>query len=460
MFMMPQRTSALDAVLSFTHAPLCERLEPAVIHAARRSLLDLTGVAIAGSTTKLSHLIRQHAVMHFAAGDPRHGATGARLLFDGRPVSAVGAALAGGMTIDSVDAHDGHKLTKGHVGCGVFPALLAMTEQTPELTLGEFLNSLVIGYEIGVRAGVALHDTACDYHTSGAWVSVAVSAVAARLLALSPAVTREALGIAEYHGPRSQMMRCIDHPTMLKDGSGWGSMAGVSAALLARDGFTGAPALTIENESVAHLWTDLGSHWRMTEQYLKPYPVCRWAQPAVVAALKLVDVHGLDYRLITRITITTFHESKRLATPAPVTTEQAQYSLPFPVAIALVFGSVEVSHIDGAGLHDKDVLRLSHCIRIEESDEYNRAFPAKRFSAVSVTLNDGRQFDSGTVEADGDPEAPLSDAVVYEKFDRYAAMGLSQADRQKLKSAIIDSDLSAPVSLLTDQLYTCIPSVQ
>ena len=56
------------------------------------------------------------------------------------------------------------------------------------------------------------------------------------------------MGIAEYHGPRSQMMRCIDYPTMLKDGSGFGAMAGVSAAFLAKDGFTGAPALTIENE--------------------------------------------------------------------------------------------------------------------------------------------------------------------------------------------------------------------
>ena len=53
---------------------------------------------------------------------------------------------------------------------------------------------------------------------------------------------RHAFGIAEYHGPRSQMMRCIDFPTMVKDGSDWGAAVGVSAAYLARDGFTGAPA--------------------------------------------------------------------------------------------------------------------------------------------------------------------------------------------------------------------------
>ena len=55
---------------------------------------------------------------------------------------------------------------------------------------------------------------------------------------------RHALGIAEYHGPRSQMMRCIDFPTMVKDGSGWGAIVGLSA-VFAADGFTGAPALVV-----------------------------------------------------------------------------------------------------------------------------------------------------------------------------------------------------------------------
>ncbi len=109
----------------------------------------------------------------------------------------------------------------------------------------------------------------------------------ARWLKLSEAQTREAIGIAEYHGPRSQIMRVVDHPTMVKDGSGWGAMAGLSAAYLAADGFTGAPALTWEADAVADIWADVGSRWRILEQYFKAYPVCRWAQPAIEAALTL-----------------------------------------------------------------------------------------------------------------------------------------------------------------------------
>ena len=154
--------------------------------------------------------------------------------------------MQGALQIDALDAHDGHKLTKGHVGCGVLPALLAFTQAEHLQDDREFLAALVVGYEIGTRAGIALHRTACDYHTSGAWIAIAAAALGARTLKLNTTKTREAIGIAEYHGPRSQMMRVIDQPTMVKDGSGWGAMAGVSAAYLAAEGFTGAPAVTVE----------------------------------------------------------------------------------------------------------------------------------------------------------------------------------------------------------------------
>ena len=267
-------------LFEFIHHTRHAQLPPQVLAQARRCVLDLVGVAAAGSQSRLSGIIRRHAAEHFGGGD-----RSVRMLFDGRRVSPVGAALAGGMTIDSFDAHDGHVLTKGHVGVAVMPSVLAFADALKSLDGQEFLTQIVIGYEIATRAGIALHASASDYHTSGSWNTIACAALGARNLGLGPQQTREALGIAEYHGPRSQMMRCIDHPTMVKDGSGWGAMAGVSAAYLAADGFTGAPALTLEAAKLTPVWADLGERWLILDQYFKPYPVCRWAQPAVEAAM-------------------------------------------------------------------------------------------------------------------------------------------------------------------------------
>jgi len=175
-------------------------------------------------------------------------------MFDGRLVSPLGAAFAGALTIDSLDAHDGQRETKGHAGVAILPAVLAGADAIDRrFDGGELLSALVVGYEVGVRAGIAAHELAVDYHSSGSWNALAAAAVAARLLGLDAAATRQALGVAEYHAPQGFMMRCIDDPAMVKDGSGWGAMTGVSAAYLAADGFTGPPAADVKDAAVSGL---------------------------------------------------------------------------------------------------------------------------------------------------------------------------------------------------------------
>ncbi|SAK44755.1 MmgE/PrpD family protein [Caballeronia calidae] len=403
------------SAIAFIHELTFDVLPSKIIEQAKLCVLDLLGVALAGRETALSRIASDHAAEFFAPGALR-----SRILFDGRAASPIGAGLAGAMMIDSCDGHDGHAQTKGHVGVTVLPALLALADIRPKMTGREFLACMVLGYELGTRAGIALHASACDYHTSGAWNALAAAALAARILPLDMRQTREALGIAEYHGPRSQMMRCIDHPTMVKDGSGWGCMAGLSAAFLAQRGFTGAPAVTIEQEATRGIWSDLGERWRIMEQYFKPQPVCRWAHPAIDAALALRSKHGFTSEQIRAVNVRTFHHATRLAHATPVSTEEAQYSLLFPVAVALKHGAVRFDALYGDALRDAEVLRLSHLIRTEECADYTTRFPDQRFAEVSIDLFDGRHFDSGPTQALGDPALPLDANAIRAKFHAFA----------------------------------------
>ncbi|GAB4184906.1 MAG: MmgE/PrpD family protein [Thalassobaculales bacterium] len=386
-------------------------LPAAVVCQAKRCLLDLAGVAAAGATLPVAAIARRHAREHMGAGRLR-----ARLLLGGGAVSPAGAAFAGAATIDAFDAHDGHPLTKGHIGVSVLPTLLALAEIGRVRDGRALLTSLVLGYEIGTRAGIALHRTACDYHTSGAWGAVAAAALVARHLRLDAAATRHAIGIAEYHGPRSQMMRCIEWPTMVKDGSGWGAFAGVTAGFLAAEGFTGAPAVTVEAGDVADLWSDLGQRWRILEQYFKPYPVCRWAQPAVEAVAALVRDHGLSAAAVARLEIRSFREAVALATRRPASADEAQYSLPFPVAAYLVRGRLGGAELDGAALADPGVLALSEAMVLTEWPAFSRLFPAERWAQAVVDLKDGRRLESAPAVARGSAENPLDDGELAAKF--------------------------------------------
>src|SRR5206468_1067463 len=159
---------------------------------------------------------------------------------------------------------------------------------------------------------------------------------------------------------RGQMLRACDTPSMVKDGSGWGAHVGITAAWLAREGFTGAPAVTVEGADTKPYWTDLGTRWRIREQYFKAYPVCRWAQPAIEAALTLQSAANFAADDIEEIAIETFAEAAALGAgcAVPNATDEAQYSLPHPVAAALVFGQVGAEEIEMPRLADPRIRRL------------------------------------------------------------------------------------------------------
>ncbi|WP_151705626.1 MmgE/PrpD family protein [Nitrincola alkalilacustris] len=409
----------MTPMVSFIHQLDFEHLPPSVVEQAGVCLMDLLGVAVAGHGTRLSQIMEAFVCSQYPGDLP--------LLFSNQRASACGVALFGGTLIDSIDAHDGQALTKGHAGVALLPALVACAQERiftgrslmdTALTGREFVTALVLGYEIATRAGIALHAMASDYHTSGAWNALGVAAVAARLLDLDPAQTYEALGIAEFHGPRSQMMRCIEYPTMLKDGSGWGALAGMSAALLAQSGFTGSPAVTLMRHEVAPIWQDLGQRWYILEQYFKPYPVCRWAQPAVEAVRALRSAHRFDPIDIVQIHIHTFHEAASLHTRLPETTEQAQYSLPFSVACALMDDTITIQAIaeTAQGLQHPLRRQLSQCVVMHEVDGYNARFPAERWAHARLLLKNGRELISKPCTARGNPENPLPRHELIDKF--------------------------------------------
>lgn len=434
-------------IIVFIHELTWGQIPPEVQHQARRCLLDTIGAALGGRQTELSRLIYDFAATAY-------GGQRAHLWLDGRQVSPPGAALANGMTIDSLDIHDGYSPVKGHAGAALVPAALATVGlKTGAIINGqELLTSLVMGYEIALRAGLALHATACDYHTSGAWNALGCAAITARRLGSMRAQTRHALGIAEYHGPRSPMMRCIDHPTMLKDGSGWGAMAGLSAALLAHSGFTGAPALLVEGPEVAEIWADLGTKWLIMDQYFKPQAVCRWAQPAIVGAVTLRQRYHPPLETIKHIRVHTFHEATRLAGRHPQTTEEAQYSLPFPLAAALVHGRLGAAELSGSALNDPLILNLADRIELLEEPAFNARFPTERIARVQIETTDGLIFDSGEVQPAWDSTAPPTDEELTEKFRWLAQSNLSEARAVALEKTIWQCAELADLTSLIDLL--------
>ncbi len=406
-----------------------------VLAVLRRSLLDTLGVAAVGSTTRMAQAARKGAAAVFASG----AAGDARVLMNGTKLSAAGAAMAGAFMVDSIDAHDGTSPCKGHAGSAVFPALFALADMKQDLQGADFATLLALAYEVSYRAGLAQHDSCPDYHTSGAWTAVGVAMAWARALGCDAATLRHAAGIAEYHGPRSQMMRCIDHPTMLRDGVGWGAPTGVTAAFLAQAGFTGAPALTCED--APQFWDDLGAAWRLVEDtHYKPYPCCRWAHPAIDAAQRLMKQHRLHHAQISAVEIKTFHNATRLAGHRPQTPDEFAYAIAFPVAAMIVRGQLGAAELAPETLSDPDILRVSQATKLIDDPHLTQISHGKRWAAVSLTLTDGRSVSAPPCTPRGDRDQPLSDTEISEKFHLFADPVLGETRALEIEKLCAEFD--------------------
>ena len=223
--------SYCDRVVSFTLDTRWAGLPCEVQHQAKRCLLDVLGALLAGTRAPAARLMADFARTQFS-GDQ------AAILGASARASLVGAALANGFAGNALDIDDGYRRIKGHPGACVLPAVLGAGE-FQDCAGDEFLTALVIGYEVGIRAGLIRHATYTTYHSSGSWGAIAGAAAAGRLLGLDAARLWHTMGTAEYHAPIAPMMKGIEAPSMGKDSIGWGCMVALSSVLMAERGFTG-----------------------------------------------------------------------------------------------------------------------------------------------------------------------------------------------------------------------------
>lgn len=122
-----------EGILDFIAELTWDDLPPQVRRQSKLCLLDLIGVGAGGAGTKLSRIIRDYSALDMGGALP--------MMFDGRGASVSGVALAGGMTIDALDGHDGFNPAKGHAGCGVLPALYGLAQELGDVSGQEFCSA-------------------------------------------------------------------------------------------------------------------------------------------------------------------------------------------------------------------------------------------------------------------------------------------------------------------------------
>jgi 2-methylcitrate dehydratase PrpD len=411
--------AALRAELASSVAAMTVETIPGGVRTHAKTLvLDLLGCLIAGARLPISRIAAATAAGSFPGRS-------ASIWPSGERCTIAGAAFANAVSANAFDLDDGYRPVKGHPGACVVPAALAAAEAT-RASGGALLAAVVAGYEVALRAGRVLHAEYGETHCSGSWGALGAAAAVARVRGADADTLDRALAVAEYHAPLGPLMRDIDAPAMVKDGTGPGALAGALAYELASRGFGAPPHLlhddariTLAAQRERAVLPRVGEAWLCLDVYFKPHACCRWAQPAVEAVLSMRD--AFDAGEIAALDVATFAEATRLSISEPRSTEEAQYSVPWPLACAVLRGRVAPDEVSEPALRDKRLLALARLVRLHVDAELDARFPARACARVEVVLRDGRRIESGVVEARGEPHTRLARDDLRSKFDELAA---------------------------------------
>lgn len=413
-------TSRTKQVAQFARSAQLSTYEPAVADCVRRRVLDTVAAITAGYRHESGKVVRDH-VLDRADGVLDRADSGATLLDGtGRMVPTAEATYANATAANVLDIDDGHRDVKGHPAAVVVPAAVAVAEETDAI-VEEFLDAVYVGYEVAVRAGLTIHAVDGVYTGSGSWGAVGVAAAVGRLRGFDVETMAAALGTAEYHAPRTPIMRGVERPGMTKDGVGWGSYAGVEAAMLSDRGFTASG--TVFDESDAFVG-DLETTHRVTESYLKPYPCCRWAQPGIEAIRGLTADYDIDRSAIQRIVVETFEEATHLETCHPDSLEAAEYSYAYPVAVTAIRGEFSETDLTPERREETEIRSLADRVTLTTDKRIDDRFPEECLASVTVETDD-RSYRSDVVRARGAVDRPLSESAFRRKIEGLISPTLS-----------------------------------
>lgn len=405
-----------------------ENLPRSVVHQAKRGVLDTVGCILAGISSRMGKAITEISALFLQQ-------KGASILGIRRDVFPIIAALGNGFLANALDADDGCRMARGHPGGVIIPAALAAAELR-DCDGKCFIESIVVGYEIGLRAGLAINSGQA-YFGSANWATFGATAAAAKLLNLEGKAVINALGITEMHTPTCQPMAWIKSKQipMIKEGMGWAAATGLASALLAKGGMTGCFRVFSDKRWNSKL-ASLGTEFEILKLYFKKYPSCRWTHPALDNLLAIMRENNLDPADIISIRVKTFREATLLDSRSPQTTEEAQYSLPFVLAAALVDGSLGPEQMNESKLGDQMILEMAQKVHISVDPAAEKRFPRRTMASVEVLTRQGLTLNKFAEKTKGDWDMPLCDLELEEKFLRFSTSILPNLGATKVLNVI------------------------
>ncbi|HEY2678114.1 MAG TPA: MmgE/PrpD family protein [Steroidobacteraceae bacterium] len=413
-----------------------------VVHAAARCLVDWMAATIPGGARAPATLLAAALADETCAGS-------AMLLPSGKTTGVRAAALINGCAAHTIEFDDIFRDALYHPGAPTISAALAIAQQR-HASGGLFMRSIVAGYELSTRIGVVVQPTHYNFwHTTGTVGTFGAAAAAASVLGLD--ARRCAHALATSGTLAAGLQQAFRSHSMSKPlHSGHAAETGLLAALGAEHGVTGTldilegprgfGAAMSNNPDFTRALDDPNA-FNIRDMTFKNYSACGHTFAAIDAVREIKTSHGLVAADVESIEIATYAKAIEVAGNLnPQTAFEAQFSLPYCVGVAVATGSARLEAFTPEALEDAAVRSLMSRTRLFVDTQAESVYPRQRAATVTVRIKDGRVFTHHAPTRKGDPDNPLSDAELSDKFAELVSPIYGSAPARALLAVLWDID--------------------
>lgn len=430
-----------------------------VVHEAKRYLYDSIGCALGSMHTTDVNIVRD---IYADMG----GKQEATVLGFGDRLPAINVSLVNSLMVRSLDFNDIYWKEDPSHPSDLIPAALAVGEAVGA-SMKEVLVGIVLGHEFEQRlcefAKPGVRERKWHHATLTQFVS---PVVAGKLLGLNVDQMVNAIGISGSHnhtigcptaGTLTMMKNTVDPMAV---------QSGVVAAYMAQRGYTGTEAVFEGKEgfmdvfgpewNMAAMTEDLGESFRIQQCSMKAFPTEALTHTHISATLKTVHEHDIQPENIDEVTVTTIARACDILFDPhkyePTSRETADHSLPYCIARAILDRRITTQTFDQEKIDDPKLKEFIHKIRGEASQEFEKLFPAKQPSRVTIKTKDGQQFSAYLEYPKGDPRQPMTMEDLENKFNALASSRFDDAALTKLKETIFNCEDSSVSDFMAEMV--------
>jgi 2-methylcitrate dehydratase PrpD len=439
-----------------------------VVDSTKRVVLDLMGVIAAGSSTPEAHAIRSLVRGWGGRGE-------SSILVHGERIPAPNAGLVNSTMGRARDFDDVHEKAVLHPSVSVIPAALAASELRGGVDGREFISAVALGVDLTCRLGMAPRTGPNISGMSTTWQCGTFGAAAAsgKVMGLDHEELMDAMGIA-YSQASGNQQAIAEGSKTVRVQQGLTTWAGIVSALLASSGITGPrnvlegkygyyPVYHSDGYDVEALTEGLGETYEIVNTSIKPYPCCKWTHQAIDATLKAVREESIEPGKVESVNVRLNRQAYNLVCVPldkkrrPRTTVDAQFSIPYTVAAALVRGDVSLDTFTAEMINDPEILRMAQKVTsgVDEQIEKQGARGIAP-EIVEIRTTGGGTYRRCVEHVRGSPAAPMTAEELHDKFVQciaYAAKPIPDEVAEELYTVIgrlehLD-DISEMIALLS-----------